>query len=273
MMAKDLLTVLNDLEITAFGGSPFHLQFLAMAGQDRLPHLHWAMSSGDHLRPAVIDELFEKFDNLELHVVYGMAELGGRFCELPPEDVTTKSGSVGFPINGFEFTVRREDKTLCEPDEIGDIYVGGTMGFEGYYRNPDANDKALQDHGFFNGDKGYLDDDGYLFLSGRSDAVFKRAGLKVSAQVINDAMMELSEIRDVFVGSEMHPMEGQVPVAYIQWQNEPVAKSDLIAQLRDRLAVNHIPARFVTLPEIPRTGSGKVDRRQLNRLVDTLQNT
>lgn len=269
MMIKDLLGALNELEITAFGGSPFHMQFIAMAGEARLPLLRWAMSSGDHLRAAVITELAQKFADLELHVVYGMAELGGRFCELPPEALPAKAGSVGYPINGFEMTVRRDDGTPCATDEIGNIYVSGQLGFDGYFKNPAANEKVLGPLGFLNGDKGYVDEDGYLFLSGRSDSVFKRSGLKVSAVVINDAMMTLEGISDVFVSSEENTMEGRVPVAYICWQEgQQQDAGQLMRALRDVLPVNHIPARFVALPTIPRTGSGKVDRRKLASLIE-----
>ena len=269
MLIKDLLGVLNQLKITAFGGSPFHMQFIAMAGKDRLPHLRWAMSSGDHLRPAVISQLEETFDNLELHVVYGMAELGGRFCELPPAALATKKGSAGYPINGFEITIRREDGSRCDINEIGNIYVTGQLGFDGYFKNDKANQKDLSDLGFENGDKGYLDSDGYLFLAGRSDSVFKRSGLKVSAQVITDAMMGLDAIRDVFVTSEENQMEGRVPIAFICWQDGlTMSSSELTQALRPILSVNHIPMRYTELPTIPRTGSGKVDRRKLMALIE-----
>jgi len=274
MMIKDLLGVLNDLEISAFGGSPFHMQFIAMAGKDRLPHLRWAMSSGDHLRPAVIEQIEQTFDDLELHVVYGMAELGGRFCELPPSALAHKKGSAGYPINGFEITIRNDEGAVCDAGEIGNIYVTGQLGFEGYFKNPKANAKDLSALGFQNGDKGYLDEEGYLFLSGRSDSVFKRSGLKVSAQVISDAMMEMDAIRDVFVTSEENNTEGRVPVAYLCWQDgAELSASEMTQALRSKLAVNHIPVRYTELPTIPRTGSGKVDRRKLSALIDDVANS
>lgn len=268
MMIKDLLEAMNSLGITAFGGSPFHMQFIAMAGKERVPKLRWAMSSGDHLRPAVIEQLSKSFDGLELHVVYGMAELGGRFCELRPDALSAKSGSVGYPINGFEISIRREDGGLCEPGEIGEIYVTGHHGFRGYFNNPAANEKVLGPFGFKNGDKGYSDRDGYVFLSGRSDSVFKRSGLKVSAQIISDALMSLDSVRDVFVSGKEDAMEGHVPVAYVCWEEEPLERSEITRMLRSEIPVNHLPARYVSLPTIPRTGSGKVDRRKLNALVE-----
>ena len=268
IMIKDLLDLLTRLEITAFGGSPFHLQFLAMAGKERLPHLRWAMSSGDHLRTTVIDKLSESFDDLELHVVYGMAELGGRFCALPPDHLENKKGSVGFPIAGLEVTVRDETGKPCPPGEIGDVFVRGHIDFEGYIGRDDENARVLTPHGFLNGDKGYLDDDGFLFLSGRSDSVFKRSGLKVSAQVIADALINLDTVSDAFVTGQDDMVEGTVPVAYIAWRDNPLSDADLLRALRETLAVNHLPKNIVSVPEVPRTGSGKVDRRRLREVLD-----
>jgi acyl-coenzyme A synthetase/AMP-(fatty) acid ligase len=269
MMIKDLLGSLNALEISAFGGSPFHVQFLAMAGSARLPHLRWMMSSGDHLRPAVIDEIEKNFGNIELHVVYGMAELGGRFCELPPERKFKKKGSVGFPINGYEFAVLDEAGKPCGTGEIGEIHVSGLLGFEGYFGNEEASGKVLGPQGFKNGDKGYLDEDGCLYLAGRSDSVFKRSGLKVSAQVVTEAIMELDSVEDVFVAGEEDDIEGRVPVAYVCWKGSARhSVAEMCRMLSGKLPVNHMPKKLVTLPAIPRTGSGKVDRRRLASLLE-----
>ena len=269
LLVKDLLDAINSFNVSAFGGSPFHMQFIAMAGKDRLPSLRWAMSSGDHLRTQVIEQLMKSFDDLELHVVYGMAELGGRFCSLPPERLSDKAGSVGFPLPGFEFTIRDSNGCICEPQEIGEIHVGGILEFKGYFSNPESNAKVLGEYGFRNGDVGYLDEDGFLFLSGRSDAVFKRSGLKVSAQVISDVLNQLPEINDAHAAGEQNDIEGHVPIAYVVWKDEALSDGELTAKLRDVLPTNHIPRRYIALTEIPRTGSGKVDRRRLDDLVSS----
>lgn len=269
LMIKDLLSIMNDLDISAFGGSPFHMQFLAAAGKARLPSLRWAMSSGDHLRPAVIDEIEKNFDDIELHAVYGMAELGGRFCELPTDYQYAKRGSVGYPIDGFELSVRTPGGAFCAPNEIGHVHVTGTLAFQGYYKNAAANAWVLTEHGFVTGDMGYLDEDGFLYLSGRSDSVFKRAGLKVSAQVISDALMSVPEVADVFVSSEPDQLEGSVPVAHVCWHDDKHMDHGTMSKtLRRSLPANHIPKRYIAIPKIPRTGSGKVDRRKLEALLD-----
>ena len=270
LMPKDLIDELADNGITAFGGSPFHAQFVALAGTNRLPKLRWLMSSGDHLPVAVIDQLLTAFPDLELHTVYGMAEMGGRICSLPPAAVTRKKGAVGLPISGIEVDIYDETGEIASPGEIGELHVDSPFGFDGYFHRPDANAEVLGPRGFHTGDKGYRDDDGYIFLAGRSDAVFKRSGLKVSAQVITDALKTLDQIDDAFVRARTDPMEGNVPVAYIVSRGE-FDRTEAVRALRDKLAVNHIPKQFVPIPNIPRTGSGKVDRRALDELLESLK--
>lgn len=271
MMIKDLLGVFDRHHITAFGGSPFHVRFIAMAGQARCPSLRWIMSSGDHLPVSVIDQLMDTMPGVELHVVYGMAELAGRFCELPPERQADKRGSVGMPIAGLEFSIRNEEGTTCVVGEIGNIYVSGILGFEGYFKNPEANAKVLGEYGFMNGDKGYLDEDGFLFLAGRSDSVFKRSGQKVSAQRVTDALIAFDYVKDAHTTSEEDLIEGQVPVSFVVWNGEPRPVPEVLSDLRKVLSVNHLPRKLVTLESIPRTGSGKVDRRKLADVIADLK--
>lgn len=270
LMIKDLFHAMNTLEITAFGGSPFHVRFIAMAGRERCETLRWIMSSGDHLPVAVIDQLEATFPGIELHVVYGMAELAGRFCELPPERLADKRGSVGVPIAGLEFSVRDEMGQACAIGDIGNIYVSGILGFQGYYANASANAKVLGPYGFENGDKGYVDKDGFLFLAGRSDSVFKRSGLKVSAQLVTDALIALDYVSDAYTTSQDDLIEGKVPVSYVVWSSDERDMPAVLSDLRKALPVNHLPRRLTTLSAIPRTGSGKVDRRKFADMLANL---
>jgi acyl-coenzyme A synthetase/AMP-(fatty) acid ligase len=228
------------------------------------------MSSGDHLPVSAIDQLMAAFPGIELHVVYGMAELAGRFCALPPEHQSDKRGSVGFPIAGLEYTVRDDAGVLCPAGEIGNIHVQGLLGFGGYFGNPAASAEVLGAHGFANGDKGYVDADGFLFLAGRSDSVFKRSGLKVSAQLVTDALVALDYVADAYTRAEEDMIEGNVPVSYVVWSGDKRGMPEVLADLRKVLPVNHLPRRIQSLPAIPRTGSGKVDRAALASVLAAL---
>ncbi|MEL6371023.1 MAG: class I adenylate-forming enzyme family protein [Pseudomonadota bacterium] len=267
LMAADLVGLLRDRNMTAFGGSPFHARMISMADAQQLPRLRWLMSSGDHLPKEVIDELQKNYPSIAIHTVYGMAELGGRFCTLAPEFLPEKAGSVGLPIPGLNLEVRDEDGKSCKTGEIGSIFAGGSFSFSGYYKNEEANRSVLGENGFRTGDMGYWDKDGFLYLAGRSDSVFKRSGLKVSALTITDAILSLGLFEDVIVLSKEDPIEGAAPVAYVSGGHESVTKGQLLRELRPLLPGNHLPKELIRVPEIPRTGSGKVDRRKLKDML------
>jgi len=270
LMAADLVARLGAKNITSFGGSPFHAGMISRSDKESLPDLRWIMSSGDHLPVEVIDRLHSAFPHIKINTVYGMAELAGRFCVLPPEFVKDHKGSVGYPISGLELVLINDDGEECDYNEIGALYARGTIAFPGYYKNDAANEKVMTPYGFKTGDVGYFNKSGFLHLSGRSDSVFKRSGLKVSSQVITDAILALNLFDDAIVLSREDAIEGRVPVAYVTAQDQSLTKGGLLRQLRPVLPNNHLPKALIYLPTIPRTGSGKVDRRKLHALVDSL---
>lgn len=261
---KDLIEQVANQEITAFGGSPFHLRFIGMGGAARLPHLRWAMSSGDHLPLSTIAELQENFTDLSIHVFYGMVEVGGRMCSLPAEHLATKAGSVGIPLPGLTIDILDESQEPVAAGEVGEFYVNGAYSFRGYLNNEAATGDVISDLGFRTGDMGYRDEDGFLFLAGRSDSVFKRSGQKVSSQVVTDRLIELKLYDDVWVGSRTDEIQGRIPVVYFVCEaSEPPVESDVLRALRESIPTNHLPGAFVRLRSIPRTGSGKVQRQRL----------
>ena len=113
------------------------------------------------------------------HVIetYGMTEASGHVtCNAPPRQ-QRKSGSVGLPV-GPEVAIMDEYGTLLPPAHVGEIVVRGATVMQGYANNPTANQHAFA-HGWFrSGDQGYLDADGYLFLTGRLKEIINRGGEK-----------------------------------------------------------------------------------------------
>ena len=267
LFGRTFIEALVQQRITAFGGSPFHCRFIASADQNLLPDLRWVMSSGDHLPIPIIEDLEARYDNLAVLVVYGMVELGGRFCVMPPEQLTSKKGSVGFPLPGYEVRILDENNQPCKPGEVGRVHTYGIYNFKGYVDNARLNSEVVSELGYMCGDMGYLDEDGYLFISGRSDSVFKRSGLKVSAQVLIDSLLGMDGVQDAFASGQEDPVEGHVPYAYVVRSDESIENSDITRYLRETVPVNHLPKRMFFLNEIPRTGSGKVDRRKIKEVT------
>lgn len=158
-------------------------------------------------------------------------------------------------------TIRNSKGEKSRPGEIGQVFVQGPNLTTGYINNIDANNKFMTEHGFATGDYGFLDDDGYLFLKGRDDDIFKVGGEKVSVKMIEDAIFGLDYISECMVVVDYNEHMGNIPCLYYVLKQKEFKRKQLISELRKILPHTHIPARFVQVNKIPRTSSGKPIRK------------
>jgi len=272
LMMADLYRAIAEARANCFGGSPLQLRWIADCAVSGQPlGLRWVMGSGDHLSVRTIDALRQNLPDTRIFTVYGLTELGGRFCFLDPRLIETQKGKVGRPIRGLAVRVLDEDGAPVPPGEIGEVFVAGDFMLREYYGNPDATAHALTPAGFRTGDLGRLDEDGLLSLVGRADDVFKCHGEKVSALPIADALMETGLFLDVAVVAHDDPHLGTIPkVLYVPRPEATIDKAALGRALRTRLPVSHVPRAFAEVASIPRTGSGKIKRVELRALALTV---
>lgn len=262
----DFIDALRACKGTAVGGNPRQMAWIAEASDRIGGVLSWAMSSGDHLPSETITALGEAYPGLKVQVAYGLTELGGRFCMLPVEDIPRKLGSVGKPVPGLEVNVLDDDGNLAASGESGRVFARGDCVFDGYY----GSDTPLGPHGFDTGDIGRIDEEGYVYLLGRADDVFKSGGVKVSALTIADALRAMEGFSDVAVLPVDHKKLGKVPHAYVVMApRKGFEKGAIMRALRETLPSTHLPFKLLAVDAIPRTGSGKVDRKRLRALTET----
>lgn len=228
--------------------------------------LRFWVSSGDHLPLDVIDRCRRILPDVRLFNMYGLTEVSGRLCVLPPEELDRRRGSVGRPIGEMVITVRGSDGTLVPDGEVGELYVDGPLIMQGYLDDPDVTAAALTPYGFRSGDFGHRDADGFVWVAGRRDDIIKRGGEKVSLVHIQDALRSLGLFADVAVVAADDELLGRVPVAFVV-PSDPTGfeRAAIMRSLRRVLPAASLPSRIVALAEIPRTGSGKAIRRELLR--------
>jgi acyl-coenzyme A synthetase/AMP-(fatty) acid ligase len=267
LMYYELPQYLLTRQATCFGGSPIQLRWITewCMTQQPIP-LRLLMSSGDNLSISIIADINQYMPNTEIHVMYGLTEVGGRLSILHPNELNERKGSVGKPIGKLKLQIIDEEGILCAPQKPGNICVSGDYLFSGY-----LNDKSpLEPFGFNTGDVGYLDADGYLYLLGRSDQVFKCAGKKVSTFPINNALRSIDAFQDSIAVPIAHDMLGHVPcVVYSLKKNAIFNKGNALSILRKILPANHLPRNFIEVAHIPRTGSGKPKYKQIASLINT----
>jgi len=262
--------LIEEFEADGVGGSPLHARWLADAveGPGELAGLRKFMTSGDALREPVWSDFLDKFPHVELHHVYGMTELGGRFCFLPPDRVRDKVGSAGRPMRGLSVAVRCSETGRELPaGEAGDVYASGSLLMREYHNLPQVTAETLTEHGLRTGDVGRLDDEGFLFLEGRSDDVFKSSGEKVSAVLIERTLQQMGVFADVAVIGVADDYLGMAPMVFFVAGKGGFDRRAVLRELNDRLPPSHVPHRFLEVEAVPRTGSGKVVRKSLRDLA------
>jgi acyl-coenzyme A synthetase/AMP-(fatty) acid ligase len=272
--AKDFLAVFDRKKIDGFGGAPVQLRWLAecfssSAYADSFESLKYVISSGDVLQQDIIERFVENRPGISVYTIYGLTEVGGRFCILEPSELPESMGSVGKPIRGLSVQIFDPDSDApMKADEVGEIVANGDYLFAEYWNNPDKTAEALTGVGFRTGDLGYIDGHGNLWVTGRKDDVFKVNGVKVSGARIEVELMRTNLFKDVSVMSKDYGVFGVLPVAFYSTEDgSNVSKGDALRLIREKLPTNHLPHEFIRVDEIPRTGSGKVQRHYLRDMI------
>ena len=209
---------------------------------------------------------FEKRFDIPVIETYGLSEAAATVAANPAPPERHKPGSVGFPI-GVSLRVCRplDEQPIgrlhdLPSGEEGEICISGPSVIDGYDNGASAG--SFQDGWFRTGDLGYLDRDGFLFITGRIKDVINRGGEKISPREVEEIMLAHPMVRDAAVIPEPDPIYGQRPVAYVVI--EPRDGANPISSIREHcakhLSAYKVPARFVPVAELPRTGTGKIRR-------------
>ena len=254
---------------TGFGGAPAHLVRVVEPMEEPREHpFRFWVSSGDHLPLPVIEKLRQVLPGIGLFNMYGLTEVSGRLCVLPPADLDVKVGSVGRPIGDMRVVARRGDLTEAAPGEQGELFVTGSLLMQGYLDEPEITAKTLTGHGLRTGDFGKVDESGAVWIAGRKDDIIKRGGEKVSIIHVQEALQGLGRFADVAVVAAPDEILGHVPVAFVvPHEPESFKASRLLRELRGVLPSTSLPSRVIAVAAIPRTGSGKAIRAELQKLL------
>ena len=264
-----LLDEMEAESCTGFGGAPAHLVRVVEPLEEPREHpFRFWVSSGDHLPLPVIEKFRRVLPGVGLFNMYGLTEVSGRLCILPPAELDVRVGSVGRPIGDMRVVARRGDLTKAAPGEQGELYVTGSLLMLGYLDEPEITAKTLTADGLKTGDFGKVDESGAVWIAGRKDDIIKRGGEKVSIIHVQEALQGLGRFVDVAVVAAPDEILGHVPVAFVV-PHEPdgFKASKLLRELRGVLPSTSLPSRVIAVEAIPRTGSGKAIRAELQALL------
>lgn len=251
--------------VTGFSGVPSTYALLlnrVPLAQYDLSGLRYLTQAGGAMSPALTARLRAALPHARLFVMYGQTEATARLTWLPPDRLDAKIGSVGIPIPGVEIAVRRDDESPAPAGETGNVWARGDNVMLGYWRNPEASREVLREGWLKTGDMGYLDAEGYLFLSGRRSDMIKTGAHRVHPKDVEEAIAELEQVAEVAVVGIDDELLGQTIRAFVVAQG-PLTEDQVRAHCRARLASYKIPKQVVFVAALPRTASGKIRRAEL----------
>jgi long-chain acyl-CoA synthetase len=222
--------------------------------------LRFVICGAAPLSPALFRRFEEKF-GLRIMEGYGLTE--GTCCStINPFVGPRKIGSIGLPTRGQEVAVMDEDGRLVPDGTPGEVCVRGPNVMAGYYNRPDANAETLRAGWLRTGDVGYRDEDGFLFLVDRKKDMIIRGGENVYPREIEDVLLEHAGVKEAAVVGRADEVRGEEVHAVVALV-AGVEFSELEEHCSARLAAFKVPSSWEVVAELPKTSTGKIDKKPL----------
>jgi oxalate---CoA ligase len=150
---------------------------------------------------------------------------------------------------------------VLPPYQLGEIAISGQNVTRGYENNPSANATSFSDGWLRTGDRGYMDEDGYLFIQGRLKEIINRGGEKIAPREVDDVLMQHPAIEQAVAFAVPHPTLGEdVAAAIVLCQGQKATAHEIRQFVAERLVDFKIPRQIVFLAEIPKGPTGKIQR-------------
>jgi thioesterase domain-containing protein/acyl carrier protein len=221
--------------------------------------LRFIRSSSSALAPTLMAELEAAFQAPVIES-YGMTEASHQMASNPLPPAKRKPGSVGMAA-GPEIAILDEAGNLLPEGKRGEVAIRGENVTRGYENNPAANQGAFSNGWFRTGDQGYLDSEGYLFLTGRLKELINRGGEKISPWEVDEVLLEHPGIAQAITFAIPHLQLGEdVGAAVVLRENASLTEMQVREFVAGRLAAFKAPRVVRIVEEIPKGATGKVQR-------------
>jgi acyl-CoA synthetase (AMP-forming)/AMP-acid ligase II len=254
--------IAREVKPTWFSASPTPHQMILMRGAEERPpgteRLRFVRSCSAALAPALMESMESRF-GVPVLEAYGMTEASHQMSSNPLPPGERFPGSVGVGT-GVAIAVVDEQGNKLPVGARGQVGIRGPNVIDGYENNPDANAASFINGWFLTGDQGTLDSAGYLRLLGRIKELINRGGEKIAPREIDEALELHPKVKEAVAFGVPHPTWGEEVAAAVVVEGE-VTEKELQAHCRQTLADFKVPRRIHIVASIPRTPTGKVQRR------------
>ena len=254
----------NDNRATIAAGNPTIINMLvnreAGRGHGAAPSLRFLTSSS---APLLVSEWrrFEATFGIPVCQGYGASEVG---WIAGSHEGARKMGSAGKPLAYQQVRIVDDAGRPLAPGEIGAIQLNGNPVGRYRYVDSDGSIRVHAEGSTLTGDLGYIDDDGFLFVTGREKDLIIRGGVNISPLEIDNVVLQMPDIADVATVGVPDATYGEKVVTYVvAAADAAVGRDAVMAHCVEHLADFKVPGEIILRDELPRTARGKMDRRAL----------
>jgi len=267
MFPDKVLNAINDYGCTTFAGVPTvynillrrsHLQSTALLSLRRL------LQAGGALAPESIQELRKILPTAEFLVMYGQTEATSRISCLPPDRIGEKLGSAGVPLDNLAVRIVDDKGQEVLNGQTGEIQVRGPSVCGGYLDDVEATQHKFDQGWLKTGDLGSRDEDGFLWIKGRTAEFIKIRGFRVSFAEVETKVAAITGVSECAAAGVHHPEAGEALALFIVGDDRT---DGLVERVRHELPPQWTCTSIKIVAELPRTANGKIARSELQRLT------
>lgn len=259
----DAIDALRSRPVTYLAAVPslHRLMMLADGADEALGSIRSILYGGSPMPSSWIQEYRERWPAIRLFHGYGLSEYGSAISFLPSEYASTRGESVGFPVPGTEIRIVAEDGSDVAPGEVGELWAKGPTIMQGYWRQPELTAARIVDGWLRTGDLARIDDT-FTYIEGRVDDVINRGGEKILPAHVEGLIAQAPGVAlSTVFGVPDSILQFRVFAAVEERADGSFDEAATLASLRHVLPDYAVPERIFIQTPLPRTASGKVDRR------------
>jgi len=266
MFPDKVLRAINTYGCTSFAGVPTVYNILlrrSHLGSIALPSLKRFLQAGGSLRPENVKALRNIVPTAEVFVMYGQTEATARVSCLPPDRLSDKLGSAGVPLDNLVIRIVDDNEQELAHGQTGEIQVSGPSVCAGYLDDPEATQRKFDNGWLKTGDLGLRDEEGYIWIKGRTSEFIKIRGVRVSFAEIEAKVAAIAGVYECAAAAVHHPEAGEALALFVVAGD---GLQGIVERVRHALPPQWTCTSVKVVSELPKTANGKIARSQLETL-------
>ncbi|MCP4138484.1 MAG: acyl--CoA ligase [bacterium] len=262
-------------KVTGFSGVPSTFAYLLhrsplAKNRENLTSLRYCSQAGGHMSGQIKEELMQILPSqTKIVIMYGATEASARLSYLDPDRLKDKMDSMGKAIPGVTLQILDPQGNPVARGETGEVVASGDNIMQGYWKDPEATAKVLDEKGWYHsGDMGYEDEEGFYFLVGRRDNLLKVGGHRINPEEVEDALMATELVLEAAVVGIPDELLGNRLEAVVVPIDKKSTDSDILGKCAEKLPKYKIPSGIAMVRSLPKKPNGKIDKGGCKKLLE-----